>query len=273
VSKKSARVTLWVGYLGIWLAFSVFLYVILLVNQQNIFSMQVETDVLLVREYIGWELGRQTTWAVLMIFSFIGIFSSIRLLRDYGSNFMRSLLSLIYFGFALFFIYCILKLFWSYQIVRMYEAFLGKTSDLNDLVQIFLFAPNGKMKTEGAMVVPGFMGLIATLIFQIFQFIFLGERKKEEPVVEKAREFLEEKPVVVAKKGTRDLTVVKGIGPKASSKLKEAGIKDLDELVSFKPEEIAAALGVSYEKASKFIENARSLLNDETKSRQKKRSK
>jgi predicted flap endonuclease-1-like 5' DNA nuclease len=57
-----------------------------------------------------------------------------------------------------------------------------------------------------------------------------------------------------------DLTKVKGIGPKLSEKLIKAGVKDIKGLAASGPERIAKAIGVSEERASILIENARSLL-------------
>jgi len=57
-----------------------------------------------------------------------------------------------------------------------------------------------------------------------------------------------------------DLAKVKGIGQKLSEKLMKAGIKDVNELAASSPEKIAKTIGVSEQRASIFIENARSLL-------------
>lgn len=59
---------------------------------------------------------------------------------------------------------------------------------------------------------------------------------------------------------TLDLAKVKGIGQKLSEKLMKAGIKDVNELAASSPEKIAKTIDVSEERASIFIENARSLL-------------
>jgi predicted flap endonuclease-1-like 5' DNA nuclease len=59
---------------------------------------------------------------------------------------------------------------------------------------------------------------------------------------------------------TLDLAKVKGIGQKLSEKLMKAGIKDVNVLAASSPEKIAKTIGVSEERASIFIENARSLL-------------
>ncbi len=270
--RRSSRAIACVGFLGIWLVFSVFLYVILFLNQQNIFGSQMDTDTSFLRELIGWELRRQTTWAVLTIFSFIGIFSAVRLLKDYNFTYVRTLLSLAYFGFAFFFQFCILKLFWSCQTVRMYELFLGRTSGVNDPVQVFLFAADGTMKMEGAVLVTASAGLVATLLFHVFNFFFLekgGAKQEKEFVVERARAVLQVKPAVASAKVRKGLTEVKGIGQKTSVKLKEAGIRDPEELAASNPDEIAKALGVSGEKASKLIENARSLLENQPKKRRR----
>lgn len=74
----------------------------------------------------------------------------------------------------------------------------------------------------------------------------------------------EEKLKVIVTEETIALTKVKGIGPKLSEKLKNAGIEDAKELAASNPKEIAEALGVSEERASAFIKTARSLLRRRT---------
>jgi ribosomal protein L13E len=59
-----------------------------------------------------------------------------------------------------------------------------------------------------------------------------------------------------------DLTKVKGIGPKLSEKLIKAGVKSVNRLAASNPERIAKAIGVSEERASTLIKNARSLLKE-----------
>ena len=69
-----------------------------------------------------------------------------------------------------------------------------------------------------------------------------------------------QKAEATAPEATLDLAKVKGIGQKLSEKLMKAGIKDVNELAASSPERIAKTIGVSEERASIFIENARSLL-------------
>ena len=60
------------------------------------------------------------------------------------------------------------------------------------------------------------------------------------------------------------ITKVKGIGPKTAEQLKKARIKSANELAASSPETIAKAIGSSEERASRFIENANSLLKEES---------
>jgi predicted flap endonuclease-1-like 5' DNA nuclease len=89
-----------------------------------------------------------------------------------------------------------------------------------------------------------------------------GELKRESPPQDAAEttnlreERMREREAVV------DITEVKGIGPKLSEKLAEAGIKNANELASSSPKEIAEAIGSSEERASNLIEEARSLLKE-----------
>lgn len=59
---------------------------------------------------------------------------------------------------------------------------------------------------------------------------------------------------------------VKGIGSETAKKIKEAGIKSVEILASSKPEDIAKLKikGIGKATASKFIESAKSLLNEES---------
>jgi len=245
------------------MAFSIFVYVIVLVNQLNMLLVPIGTDRSFVEELIGWELGRQTTWAALTIASLVGIFSSIRLLRDNGSTYVRFLLSLMYLGFALSFEYCLLRLFWSHQTITMYEGVLGKISGAVDPVQSFIFDTDGTIKTQGLITTSSLIGLATTLLFQIFQFGTFGEKRPTKvgnSIVYEAYSLLEEKSNNNSKKDLRELMEVKGIGPKTSKKLKEAGIQNLSKLAASNAEEISKVLGISAKKASSYIEEAQKLL-------------
>jgi len=57
-----------------------------------------------------------------------------------------------------------------------------------------------------------------------------------------------------------ELNEVKGIGPKTTGKLIDAGIENANELASSNPEKVMGAIGSSEERASSLIEDARSLV-------------
>ena len=59
-------------------------------------------------------------------------------------------------------------------------------------------------------------------------------------------------------KPSDDLTVVKGIGPKTSAKLIEAGIEDLATLAASDPQTVADAADTSEAMAARWIESAAS---------------
>jgi len=262
-NKNTARVTVCLAFLGTWLAFSVFVYVIVIVNQLNMLLVPIGSERSFVEQLIGWELGRQNTWAALTIASLVGIFSLIKFLRDYSTAYVRFLLSLMYLGFAMSFAYCVLRLFWSYQTITMYEGLLGKISGAADPIQNFLFNPDGTIRTQGLVVTSSLIGLATTLLFQIFQFGTVEERrpKKEgNSIVYEAYSLLEENTRKKNEEDLRELMEVKGIGPKTSRKLKEAGIENLSKLAASNVEEISKVLGLSAKKALSYIEEAQKLL-------------
>jgi predicted flap endonuclease-1-like 5' DNA nuclease len=235
-----------------------------MINQQGILDLKADFDSGYIENLIGWEVTRQTTWAALTVSCLVGIFSLIKLLNDRNSAYVRALLELAYTGCTLAFWYCILKLLWSYQLVRKYETLLGRASGMEDVIQNFLFSSTGAMSNEGVFIIIGLLGLTAALLLQIPH---MGNGRKEEnkrqkELVGKARTLLEKKAEKPSEKASIDLTQVKNIGPKTAKKLKEAGFTDPQALADSKPEEIAKVLGISERRASAVIENARSLLKN-----------
>ena len=71
-----------------------------------------------------------------------------------------------------------------------------------------------------------------------------------------------EPPVSEKKAKIIELTEVKGIGPKTANKLREAGIKNANELATSSPDKVAEALGFTEERATSFIEEAHLLLKE-----------
>ena len=68
-------------------------------------------------------------------------------------------------------------------------------------------------------------------------------------------ELLEEKETAIV-----DLTEVKSIGPKTAEQLKEAGIKNANELAASTPVTVAEAIGFSEKRARDLIKDANALL-------------
>ena len=77
-----------------------------------------------------------------------------------------------------------------------------------------------------------------------------------------AKAFRPEPSVGEKKVKTIDLTEVKGIGPKTAEKLKEAGIRNANELATSSPQIIAETFGSSEERATNLIRAAHLLLEE-----------
>lgn len=192
LERKTRDRLAYVYFLALWLCFSVFAYAVLATSQANIFNAQIEAEDSYLRELIGWELSRRSTWAVLVVPSLLGIFFLMKSVKNCHSPYELFLASLAYLGFTLLLGYCVLKLLRSYQIVRMYEVLLGRVAGVADPVQCFLFASEGTLESHGAVTVSALLGAMATWLFQVFQFSF-PERRKEENTssVERALTLLE----------------------------------------------------------------------------------
>lgn len=78
-------------------------------------------------------------------------------------------------------------------------------------------------------------------------------RREETPVEEK-------KPEVAAPKTFIELTKVKGIGPKWSERLKNAGVNSADELAKCNSKDLAEKLGISEKIVSRWIRNANEIV-------------
>ncbi len=78
-------------------------------------------------------------------------------------------------------------------------------------------------------------------------------RKQQEKVIEEGEKIIH-----------KDVTKVRGIGPKYAEKLSEIGIESIDDLVKYNPRYLSDKIGVSREITSRWIENAEELLLQET---------
>lgn len=234
------------------------MYLILFINQQQILSIQIDFDRQLIESFIGWELTKQITWAVLIFPCLVGFFFVVNRLKEKNSNYKIFLLTILYLGFVLTFEYCVLKLIWSFQLTKKYETLLGTAFVETDPIQSFLFIYTGAMTPQGIVIVAALLGITAVLFFQLPQFGALRKERPEEEVelMGKAHELVEEK----LRNNNEDLNKVKGIGPMIAEKLIKVGIKSLADLANSDSEKVAGALDISNESANVFINVANSLI-------------
>ena len=234
------------------------MYLILFINQQEILNIKMDADRQLLENLMGWELTRQIIWAALIFPCLVGIFFTVNCLKERNSTYNTFLLTPLYLGFIFAFEYCILKLIWSYQLTKIYEALLGTTFAGTDAIQSFLFIYTGAMSSYGIIIISALLGITAVLFFLLVQ---IGAQKKAIPeeeveLVGKARELIKQKPEI----NNEDLERVKGIGPKMAEKLVKVGINSLKDLANSDPQKVAGALNISDESASVLINVAGSLI-------------
>jgi len=105
-----------------------------------------------------------------------------------------------------------------------------------------------------------FMGLVIfslmgrrTTLKSISGSLSFRKQKGKEKVIEEGDEILH-----------KDVTKVRGIGPKYAEKLSEIGIESIDDLVKYNPKYLSDKIGVSREITSRWIENAEEMLLQET---------
>ncbi|MBS7615103.1 hypothetical protein KEJ18_05165 [Candidatus Bathyarchaeota archaeon] len=254
MSSKSQRViALSFASFCVWLSFSVLMYIILFINQQEIMRIKVNVEGQLLESLVGWELTRQVLWAALIIPCLVGIFFTVHRLKEKNSTYNAYLLYILYFGFIFAFEYCILRLIWSYQVTRVYEVLLGMSFTGTDAVQNFLFTPSGVMSDYGIIVISTLLGVTAALFFFLVQ---IGGHRKEvlkEKIVETPEPIIKRLDISI------DLEKIRGIGPIMAEKLFKAGIKSLKDLANSDPKKVADALNISTESAGVFINVAKSL--------------
>jgi len=106
--------------------------------------------------------------------------------------------------------------------------------------------------------------LLATVLF--VGFTLAGKKRKgavgkETAIQEALIEGEEEKAEVKAPEAPIDLTIVRGIGPKWSEKLKAAGINSTKDLAECNSEDLAKKIMVSEKMASRWIKNANEFLS------------
>ena len=100
---------------------------------------------------------------------------------------------------------------------------------------------------------------IVVIVAAILVLYYYPRLKKEAKVKETPRlEVLEVKEKVLVQ--PLELTMVRGIGPKWSSRLKEAGVNSVQNLASMKAKELAKKIGASEKVVSKWIAGAKEIL-------------
>ncbi len=62
---------------------------------------------------------------------------------------------------------------------------------------------------------------------------------------------------------SKEISRVKGIGPKSAERFHKAGIKTIEEIANSKPEELAWIKGIGIISANKIIDNAKEILRVE----------
>ncbi|MBS7287600.1 MAG: ribosomal protein L13e, partial [Candidatus Freyarchaeota archaeon] len=87
------------------------------------------------------------------------------------------------------------------------------------------------------------------------------EKKKEE-VAEERRDKVKEAPGEMVPKEGAPLTTLKGLGPKTAEKLKEVGIESVEELAEEDAELLSEATGISVQKLSSWINEAKQLVKE-----------
>lgn|GEM_PF-5712619 len=264
-SKGQRSIVLGFVFICVWVSFSTLMYIILFVNQQEILNIKMDADKQLLESLMGWELTRQVLWAALIIPCLVGIFFTVNRLKEKNSSYNTFLLTPLYLGFIFGFEYCVLKLIWSYQVTKIYEALLGAKFDGTDAFQKFLFISTGAMSSYGIIVISALLGITAALFFLLVQ---VGAQKKVVPEEEvepvgKARELIKRKPEV----SKVNLESVKGIGPIMAEKLVRVGINSLKDLANSDPQKVAEALNISTDSASVLIDVAGSLIKSQKTSK------
>jgi predicted flap endonuclease-1-like 5' DNA nuclease len=113
--------------------------------------------------------------------------------------------------------------------------------------------------TPEAIIFGVFVAFVLAVTVYFLYAVRKVEELEEETTIEE-EEYPIGRPKATSREATVELAKVKGIGPKLSEKLKNAGVNNVRELASSTPKRIAESLGISKERASRLIKNARSLL-------------
>lgn len=115
--------------------------------------------------------------------------------------------------------------------------------------------------TSAEIILGGFIAFVLAVMGYFFYVVRKVKALEEKRTTEEA-EYLIGMPKDTLKGVTLELVKVKGIGSKMSEKLRNVGINDITQLASSNPERIVESLGISKDRASRFIKNACSLLKN-----------
>lgn len=105
----------------------------------------------------------------------------------------------------------------------------------------------------------GVIVVIALAAILYYYFVLAKRGKKEvtaEVSIQKSPTMKEERSEI------RDLTKVRGIGPKSSKRLKDVGIDSVNDLAECDPKDLMRKIGVSEKIASRWIRGAKDLLSE-----------
>lgn len=105
---------------------------------------------------------------------------------------------------------------------------------------------------------------IIVIVAAILVLYYYSRLRKEAKVKETPKlEVVEVKEKVSVQ--PLELTMIKGIGPKWSSRLKEVGVNSVQDLASMKADEVAKKIGASEKVVSKWIAGAKEILKKKSK--------
>ncbi|MEM3149237.1 MAG: helix-hairpin-helix domain-containing protein, partial [Candidatus Jordarchaeales archaeon] len=88
------------------------------------------------------------------------------------------------------------------------------------------------------------------------------EREATAKEKEESKEAIKEAPSEAISVERTPLTVLKGLGPKTEAKLKEVGVESVEELAEEDAEVLSEATGISVQKLSSWISEAKLLLKE-----------
>jgi len=108
-----------------------------------------------------------------------------------------------------------------------------------------------------------YVGVIVVIALAAILYYYFVLAKRREPEVTAEISIQESQAMKEERSEIRDLTKVRGIGPKWSKKLKDAGVNSVKDLAECDSKDLARKIGVSEKIASRWIKGAKELLSEE----------